>query len=136
MAHESHNASVVDMTLKKALCIAAAACGIIGCQTLASDYDQPATIIDPTDASRAALQETINSILNTEVTIADDALTDSSVLIIEHTPPRTMQNPTPDGRILDMPFQFQLVINGSDCILVDQRDRSRHTLKDTSCAAE
>jgi hypothetical protein len=109
---------------------------VLGCQTVGADYDRPARITNPTEASRAALQETVNNILNTDVTLADDALTTSSVLTIEHTPPRTLQNPTPDGRILDMPFQFRLVINGSDCILIDQRDRSRHTLNDTNCVAE
>jgi len=124
------------MTMKKSLCIAAVICGMIGCQTVASDYDRPARISNPTDASRAALQQAVNTALRTEVTLADDALTDTSLLTIEHTPPRTMQNLTPDGRLLDMPFQFLLVINGSDCVLIDQRDRTRYTLENTSCAAE
>jgi len=124
------------MTMKKGLCIVAVICGMIGCQTVASDHDQPARISNPTDASRAALQQAVNTALRTEVTLADDALTDTSLLTIEHTPPRTMQNPTPDGRILDMPIQFLLVINGSVCILIYQRDRTRYTLDNTSCAAE
>jgi hypothetical protein len=37
---------------------------------------------------------------------------------------------------MEMPFQFRLVINGDDCVLIDQRDESRHELKDTSCIAE
>jgi len=108
----------------------------LGCQTMGADFDQPARITNPTEASRAALQEAVNNALHTEVTLADDALTDSNVLTIEHTPPRTIQNPTPDGRILDMPYQFLLVINDSDCVLVDQRDRSRYLLNNTTCAAE
>ena len=32
--------------------------------------------------------------------------------------------------------QFRLVINRDDCILIDQRDRSRHLLEDTKCTAE
>ena len=107
-----------------------------GCQTMGSDADQPARIINPNDASRAALQSTINGILNTEVTLASNALTDSSMLIIELSPPRTMQNPNPQGRIMDEPIQFRMVINGSDCILIDQRNGSRHVLQDTECAAE
>jgi len=103
---------------------------------MGTDYDQPARITDPTEASRAALQQTINTVLHIEVVLADDALTDSSVLTIEHTSPGTMQTPTPEGRIMKMPFQFRLVINKSDCILIDQRDRSRHTLENTSCAEE
>ncbi len=108
----------------------------LGCQTVGADYDQPARITNVTEASRAALQKTVNEILNVEVTLADDALTDSSVLTIELTPPRTMLNPVPEGRILTMPLQFHLVIRQSDCILIDSRDRSRYVLNNTSCAAE
>jgi hypothetical protein len=89
-----------------------------GCQTMGSDADQPARIINPDEASRA------------------NALTESSMLIIERSPPRTMTNPNPQGRTMDEPIQFRLVINGSDCILIDQRNESRHVLEDTECAAE
>jgi hypothetical protein len=37
---------------------------------------------------------------------------------------------------MDAPIQFRLVINGDDCILIDQRDRSRHNLENTTCEAE
>jgi hypothetical protein len=124
------------MSWKRTLIAGGLALSVLGCQTMGADYDQPARITNATEASRAALRETINAALNTEVTLADDALTDSSVLTIEHTPPRTMQNPTPEGRILTMPLQFRLVINESDCILIDPRDRSRHLLNNTTCAAE
>jgi len=107
-----------------------------GCQTMGSDADQPARIVNADDASRAALQATINGILHTEVTLAENALTDSSMLIIERNPPRTMQNPNPQGRIMDEPIQFRLVINDSDCILIDQRNESRYVLQDTKCLAE
>jgi hypothetical protein len=33
-------------------------------------------------------------------------------------------------------IQFRLVINASDCILIDQRNESRHMLKKTECVAE
>ena len=107
-----------------------------GCQTMGSDADQPARIINPDEASRAALRSMVDSILNTEVTLAENALTESSMLIIERNPPRTMTNPNPQGRTMDEPIQFRLVINGSDCILIDQRNESRHVLEDTECAAE
>ncbi len=122
------------MFLRKILIV----CGLAltGCQTVGADYDQPARITNVTEASRVALQNTINEILKVEVILADDALTDSSVLTVELTPPQTMLNPVPEGRILTMPLQFHLVIRQSDCILIDPRDRSRHVLNNTSCAAE
>lgn len=109
---------------------------LTGCQTMATDYDRPARIVNPDDASRAALQQTVNAALHSDVTLADNALTDSSLLSIEIAPTRTMQNPVPQGRIMSTPIQLRLVINGSDCILIDQRDRSRHYLEDTTCMAE
>lgn len=114
----------------------AALSGLIACQTLATNSDQPARIVDPTAESRAALQQVVNALLNTEVTIADDALTDTSVLIIERSFPRSLEGANAQGRNMELPFQFRLVINGDDCVLIDQRDQSRHELRDTSCVAE
>jgi hypothetical protein len=89
-----------------------------------------------TDASRAALQETINEAMHTNVMLADDALTDSSVLTIELNPPGTMQDPVPLGRDMGKPIQFRLVLNQEACILIDQRDGTRHVLNDTTCVAD
>ncbi len=122
--------------MRSLLWLFAATSGVVGCQTVATAYDQPARITDPTEASRAALQQTVNAALNTNVTIADDALTDSSLLIIERAMPRSMGGSPARGRTMEIPFQFRLVINGDDCILIDQRDESRHVLQDTSCTAE
>ena len=107
-----------------------------GCQTMADANDKAAIIVDPDDASRAALQSTVDGILNTVVTIAPDALTRSSILVIERNPPRSLQNPNPQGRNMETPIQFRLVKNGADCILVDERDKSRHLLENTECRAE
>ena len=122
--------------MKLLLWLFAATPVMVACQTVATNYDKPARITDPTDDSRAALQESVDAALNTNVTIADDALTDSSLLIIERIMPRTMEGSPAQGRNMEMPFQFRLVINGDDCVLIDQRDESRYTLRDTSCTAE
>ena len=109
---------------------------LAGCQTVGSNDDVPAFVTNPTAASRAALQRAVNDLLNMEVTIAADALTSSSLLIIERNPPRGMQNQVATGRNMDPAIQFRLVLNGTDCVLVDTRDDSRHLLEDTTCAAE
>jgi hypothetical protein len=109
---------------------------LTACQTMSADQDQAARMSEATDASRAALQETINSALHTNVMLADNALTDSSVLTIELNPPGTMQDQVPLGRDMGKPIQFRLVLNQSDCILIDQRDGTRHVLNDTTCVAE
>ena len=108
----------------------------IGCQTFGSNVDMPARIVNPDDASRAALQNAVNSAFGTNVTLADNALTDSSLLTIERNPRPTMDNPNPQGRNMEMPFQLRLVINGTDCVLVDQRNNARYILANTSCEAE
>jgi len=109
---------------------------LAGCQTMATDNDVAARITKPSAASRAALQSAVNDALNTEVLLAADALTSSSILTIERSPPKTLQGRLATGRNMDPPIQFRLVINGSDCILIDTRDDARHLLENTTCAAE
>ena len=118
------------------LLIAALAVGVTGCRTVATEHDRAARIVNADDNSRAALQRAVNDALHTNVTLADNALTESSLLIIERSPPRSMQNLPTQGRNMDVPIQFRLVINRDDCILIDQRDRSRYLLEDTKCEAE
>ena len=108
----------------------------LGCQSYGSYFDKPARIVNPDDASRAVLQDVVNTAFGTNVTLADNALTDSSLLTIERSPRPTMENPNPLGRNMEMPFQLRLYFNGTDCILVDQRDNSRYVLEMTTCIAE
>ena len=109
---------------------------LTGCQTVDTDLDRPARIVNADADSRAALQAAVNEALGTEVMLAEDALTGTSLLTIERWPTGTMDNPVPEGRRLDKPIQFRLVINDSDCVLIDQRSESRHVLENTDCVAE
>lgn len=109
---------------------------LTGCQTVDTDLDRPARIVNADADSRAALQAAVNEALGTEVLLAEDALTGTSLLTIERWPTGTMDNPVPEGRRLDKPIQFRLVINDSDCVLIDQRSESRHVLENTDCVAE
>ena len=109
---------------------------LAGCQTMATGTDVPARITNPSAASRAALQNAVNDALHTEVLLAASALTTSSILVIERNPRRSLQNQVPTGRNMDPPIRFHLVLNNSECILVDQRDKSRQLLEDTTCAEE
>lgn len=106
------------------------------CQTMGNGDDVPAILSNPTAESRSALQGAVNNALNTEVTIEDEALTSSSMLIIERRPPRSIQNLPATGRNMDPAIQFRLVLNGEDCVLVDTRNDSRHVLENTTCVAE
>ena len=122
--------------MKSSSALLAAAITLAACQTVATEYDKPARIINPDDGSRAALQQTINAALHTEVVLADDALTNSSQLFIERVMPKTMEGSPAGGRTMEKPFEFQLVINGDDCVLIDRRDDSRHVLQESTCIAE
>lgn len=123
-------------TLARAIALAACATILAACKNIVPDVDQAARIVEPSDASRAALQATVNAVLNTDVTLADNALTDTSVLIIERKIPRSIDGAPAQGRNMDLPIQFRLVTDGANCILVDQRDESRHSLENTRCVAE
>ncbi len=110
---------------------------VAGCQTLTAESDVPAVITNPTDASRAALHHALSEAFHdTEVTLADDALTQTSLLTIESGARRTIENPPLRGRVLEEPTQFRLVKNGNDCVLIDLRDQSRHKLENTTCEPE
>ena len=110
---------------------------VAGCQTMNAGGDVPALITGPDDKSHADLKAALAaSFGGLDVVFADDALTQTSLLTIERGPHRTINNPSPGGRILADPFRFKLVTSGEDCVLVDLRDDSRHVLADTSCVPE
>jgi hypothetical protein len=116
-----------------ALIAAATALALAACKNVAPDATQPALIVEPTDASRAALQATVNKLLDTEVVLSGEALTDTSFLFIERRVPQSIDGSPAKGRNMEMPYRFTLLTNGTDCVLVDERDDSRHLLADTKC---
>ena len=120
----------------RAIAFIACAMTLAACKNVAPDADQVAVITDPDAASRAALQQTVNTVLRTDVALASDALTDTSILTIERKIPQSIEGSPAQGRNMEMPIQFRLVTDGANRILVDQRDASRHILADTRCVAE
>ena len=116
--------------------LAVTALALSACKHTVIDGEQPAVISDPTEASRAALQSAVNEAMHIEVLLAEDALTESSLLIIERRKSPPIDGMQADGRTMDMPIQFRLVTNGVDCILIDQRNQARYVLADTSCRVE
>ena len=122
--------------VSRAIALAALAVTFAACKNVAPDVDQAAVIVNPDAASRAALHAIVNTALHTDVTLADDALTETSILIIEQKVPQSIEGSPAQGRTMEMPTQFRLVANGSECILIDQRDMSRTVLEDTVCSVE
>lgn len=104
-----------------------------GCGSLRADQEVPAIITQPTAETRAELVGTVRTALNgAPVTIADDALTRESVLIIERAA-RDATGARLDGRDLGRPERFQLFKKGSDCVLVHEGTGKRSTLTSASC---
>ena len=121
--------------MSKAVALGVVVMSIAACKNVAPETDQEAVIVNPDAASRAALQARLSESLHTDVTLAEDALTQTSVLIIEQKAPQSIEGSPAQGRNMQMPIQFRLVKNGAECVLVDQRDLSRSVLTDTECSA-
>ena len=125
------------MRLKQFARFAAAILMVSGCQTMNAAADVPALLSEPDEASRAALRDTISAIFGgQDVPLADNALTKSSLLLIERDPRGSLDAPPATGRVMEEPIRFRLVKSGDECVLVDLRDESRHLLSDTTCVPE
>ena len=92
----------------------------------AAQPEVAAIIEKPTKESRAELARAVSSALTgAPVTLADDALTKDSVLVIEKA--RLL------GRDLDKPERFRLLRVGKDCALVHEGTGRRMMLASTTC---
>ncbi len=97
--------------------------------------EQPARITNPSAQVQAELLAAItNALQNNTVTIADDALTASNVLIIERAPARDTNGRLLSGRDLGRPQHFELVKDGERCILVHPQTQQRYPLEHARCA--
>lgn len=113
----------------------AATLALAACHPRSASRDLPAVITNPTAQSRAELVRVVSRALNgASVTIADDALTGDSTLIVERAPRRDAQGLPLDGRQTGRPERFRLVKNGSRCVLVHEPTGRRWTLASTSCS--
>jgi hypothetical protein len=98
--------------------------------------DPPAVIVNPSDASRTELARVVREALHcAPVTLADDALTTSNTLVIEHANPRDASGRPLNGRSLYQPERFELFARKSRCVLVQSRTGHRWTLRHTECVA-
>ena len=99
--------------------------------------EAPARIVAPTAESRAALKAAVGIALNgVDVTLADDALMHSSVLVVGPKLVRDAQNNPIMGRDLGRPIQFELRRIGEACVLELRATGERWTLSHTQCVAE
>src|SRR5207245_7281567 len=91
------------------------------CEALSAQPDAAAVIVHPTAASRAELSRAVSLALQgAPVTLADDALTRDSLLVIEPAHPRDASGLPLNGRERRKPEQFRLVKSGARCVLSPQ----------------
>ena len=124
------------MTTARWALLAAAALAPLACGTPPARADVPALIAEPSAASRAELLRVVTEAANgARVTLADDAFTRESTLIVERREPLDAQGRPLSGRLLEMPQRFRLVLRDGKCVLVRESDERSWLLNDTRCAA-
>ena len=105
------------------------------CAVVSPGRDVPAVIGNATFESRAELRRVVGHALGgAPVTLADDALTRESELIIEPARARDPQGAPLDGRERGRPERFRLVKSDGRCVLVHERTGKRFTLAEAACA--
>ena len=107
------------------------------CASSQAQEGVPAVITNPTAESRAELQHAVSSALQgAPVTLADDALTNTSSLIIDRTAARDAVGRRLNGRELGRPEQFRLLKQGNQCVLVHENSGKRQVLESVRCRSE
>ena len=107
---------------------------LCACTSSLAQPDISAIIDKPTKESRAELARAVSSALNgAPVTLADDALTRQSLLIIEKVHPRDASGVPLSGRDFDRPEHFRLIKSAEHCVLVHERTGTRTPLASTTC---
>jgi hypothetical protein len=120
-----------------AAAVAAGAVALAACPKGSPQHDLPAVLTNPTPESHAELVRLVSGALNgASVTIADDALTRDSLLIIERARPRDAEGHPLVGRETERPERFRLVKNGARCVLVRESTGERWVLASATCSPE
>ena len=110
---------------------------LAGCGSAELQNEFSAVRVDPGPAANAELQNVVSSALDGRpVTLAANALTEESTLIIEPAKLRRIEGPPELGRNLGRPAHFRLVLDGNHCFLVHGETGLRWLLGDTRCVAE
>jgi hypothetical protein len=110
-----------------------AALTLSACATMAQE-ETPAVLVDSNAETRAEIVRAVGEALgNSDVMIADDALTRESTLFIERKPARDATGQRLSGRDYGRPERFDLVKQGDSCVLVHASSQKRYGLKAVRC---
>jgi hypothetical protein len=107
---------------------------VSACTVLPDSHGTPAVIANPTGESRRELAGILAEALGgVPVTLADDALTGSNLLSLEHAVRRDPAGGLLNGRELMRPETFELFKRGSRCALVRMKTGREWTLHHAQC---
>lgn len=111
---------------------------LTGCRTDAVAAEGvPALLRDPDAQTRADLQRVVSEALGgAEVLLSDDALTESSLLIIERRRHVDAAGRRVMGRDLSAPDRFLLIKQGERCLLEHQASGQRWPMVGAVCIRE
>ncbi|NNE36948.1 MAG: hypothetical protein HKN08_01485 [Gammaproteobacteria bacterium] len=110
---------------------------VSGCREADNRKNVPALISNPGPDTHEEIQLTVSRALNgVDVTLADDVFISSSVLVIDRGMIRRVERPPEMGRDFGRPSRFQLLTNGSECMIVNVQSGVYWPLTITKCIRE
>lgn len=109
---------------------------LTACQNADTVDAVPARIIDVNEITRAELRNAVAQLVSQQqVLIADDALTSTSVLILERQLIRDAQGNRIQGRELQPPEKIELQLSNGKCVLKHSSTGEIAELKKIKCIA-
>lgn len=107
--------------------------GLTACSSLDTDAMTDALLVSPSADTQSEITSAVAAALNgAKVTIASDALTRKSTLIID---PAGSNMPGAAGQIMGRPDHFDLKLSGKRCVLIHRQTGETYTLKTATCRA-
>jgi hypothetical protein len=106
---------------------------VLGCGTTRGQTSVPALLVSPSVEARGELGRVVSEALHVPVRLADDALVHDSVLVVDRSMPRDAAGIPLDGRVLGKPEHFRLVMQGSRCVVIQERTGKSWTLTSATC---
>jgi hypothetical protein len=121
------------MSAWRALALALAALAPLAC-TGPRAPDRPAVLAAQDSAGRAEVARVAAMAAGvTSVTLREDALAASSVLVLERRAPGGSNGAAATGRTLEGPVTLELVLRRARCMLVRSSDGSAYELREARC---
>lgn len=110
---------------------------LAACAVQPAHSPMPARLSSVDDATRAVLASAVSQALDgREISLAPDALTASSQLLLDPARPRDASGRVLQGRETRTPESFQLVKVGDECVLKHERTGREYVLQDVRCEIE